>query len=149
MESRWNCDKWAFVRKLDKPLIPLICVPTTSGTGSEVTFEAVISSTKSNKKVSISDGAKLALKVAILDPELTFTIPPVITASTGMDALTHTIEAYTCLHAQPITDGLTLYAMEKISKGIVKATEGGRNLKVREDMMIGSLMQGWPLLMHI
>ncbi len=142
----WNhgedCDKWAALRKLDEPLIPVICVPTTSGTGSEVTYEAVISSTKSNKKVSISDGAKLAPKVAVLDPELTLSVPKVITASTGMDALTHAIEAYTCLYAQPITDGLALYAMEKIAESIVTATDDGSNLRAREDMMIGSLMAG-------
>lgn len=137
-----TCSHWAEVRKFDNPLLPLICVPTTSGTGSEVTFEAVITATDLGRKVSMSDGNKLAPKAAIMDPELTLTVPPLVTASTGMDALTHAIEAYTCKFAQPISDSLAIYAIERIAGGIEAATENGGALDARRDMMLGSLMAG-------
>ena len=142
MSNGGTCTKWAEIRKFEKSLVPVICVPTTSGTGSEVTFEAVINSTELGRKVSISDGNKMAPKLAIMDPKLTLSVPPLVTASTGMDALTHAIEAYTCLYSQPISDGLALYAMKKISASIIEATQDGNNLKAREDMMVGSLMAG-------
>jgi len=88
------------------------------------------------------DGSRLAPKIAVMDPELTLTVPPIITASTGMDALTHALEAYTCSYANPITDGLALYAMKTIAENIVVATTEGSNLDARENMMIGSLMAG-------
>jgi alcohol dehydrogenase len=107
-----------------------------------VTFEAVITMSETSTKMSMMDGARLAPKIAVMDPELTLTVPPVITASTGMDALTHALEAYTCSYANPITDGLALYAMKTIAENIVAATEDGSNLEARENMMIGSLMAG-------
>jgi len=137
-----DCESHAVSRKFDKPLLPVICIPTTSGTGSEVTFEAVITATKLGRKVSISDGAKLAPALAIMDPNLTTSVPPLVTASTGMDALTHAVEAYTCLYAQPISDALAIYAMQKIGRSIVTATKEGSNISAREDMMLGSLMAG-------
>jgi len=137
-----TCAEHAVKRKFNNPLLPVICIPTTSGTGSEVTFEAVITAQELGRKVSISDGSKLAPKIAIMDPELTLTVPPLITASTGMDALTHAIEAYTCKYAQPISDGLARYAIEKIAGSIETATKDGNNLQARIDMMVGSLMAG-------
>lgn len=137
-----TCSHWAEVRKFDKPLLPLICVPTTSGTGSEVTFEAVITATDLGRKVSMSDGNKLAPKAAVMDPALTLTVPPLVTASTGMDALTHAIEAYTCKFAQPISDALAIYAIKKIAGSIETATNEGDSLWARRDMMLGSLMAG-------
>lgn len=143
MSNGKNCTFWADPKnKINKKLLPVVCVPTTSGTGSEVTFEAVITDTSSNTKISISDGAALAPKVAIMDPELTFTVPPLVTASTGMDALTHALEAYTCLYAQPISDALAIDAMKKISKSISKATKVGSDIEARTNMMLGSLMAG-------
>ena len=137
-----TCAEHAVMRKFHNPLLPVICIPTTSGTGSEVTFEAVITAHELSRKVSISDGSKLAPKVAIMDPELTMSVPPLITASTGMDALTHALEAYTCKYAQPISDGLARYAMEKIAGSIEAATKYGNDLRARTDMMMGSLMAG-------
>lgn len=142
MTNGGDCEKWAKIRKFDFEVLPLLCVPTTSGTGSEVTFEAVITATAISTKVSMSDGVKLAPKVAIMDPELTLSVPPLVTASTGMDALTHALEAFTCTYSQPITDGLAIYAMEKIAGSIVAATKEGTNLKARADMMVGSIMAG-------
>jgi alcohol dehydrogenase len=137
-----TCKEWATLGYFNKDVLPLICIPTTSGTGSEVTFEAVITISEISTKMSVLDGARLAPKIAIMDPELTLSVPPIITASTGMDALTHALEAYTCSYANPITDGLALYAMEQIASSIVKATKDGSNLEARESMMIGSLMAG-------
>lgn len=142
MTNDGDLEKWSVIRKLNHDVLPLICVPTTSGTGSEVTFEAVITNTKTHTKMSISDGSRMAPKVSIMDPELTLTVPPIITASTGMDALTHAIEAYTCKFAQPISDALARYAMEKIACSIETATKNGHDLQARMDMMIGSLMAG-------
>lgn len=137
-----TCAEHSVTRKFYNPLLPVICVPTTSGTGSEVTFEAVITAVELGRKVSISDGAKLAPQLALMDPELTLSVPPLITASTGMDALTHAIEAYTCKFAQPISDGLARYAIEKISGSIERATSDGGNISARIDMMVGSVMAG-------
>jgi alcohol dehydrogenase len=137
-----TCEEHAVNRCFEKPLLPLICVPTTSGTGSEVTFEAVITIGRLARKASISDGSKLAPNVAVMDPALTVSVPPLVTASTGMDALTHAIEAYTCKYAQPISDGLACYAMEMISKSIKDATFDGNDISARTNMMIGSLMAG-------
>ena len=117
-------------------------MPTTSGTGSEVTFEAVITATDLGRKVSMSDGNKLAPKAAVMDPALTLTVPPLVTASTGMDALTHAIEAYTCKFAQPISDALAIYAIKRIAGSIETATNEGDSLWARRDMMLGSLMAG-------
>ena len=142
MTQGGTCAEHAVTRKFHNPLLPVICIPTTSGTGSEVTFEAVITAQELGRKVSISDGARLAPKVAIMDPELTISVPRLITASTGMDSLTHALEAYTCKYAQPISDGLARYAMEKIAGSIEKATNDGNDLQARTDMMIGSLMAG-------
>lgn len=137
-----TCSHWAEVRSLDKPLLPLICVPTTSGTGSEVTFEAVITASDKGRKVSISDGCKLAPVLAIMDPVLTATVPPLVTASTGLDALTHAIEAYTCRYSQPISDSLAIDAVEKIAGSIASAVNNGNEYWARRDMMLGSLMAG-------
>ncbi len=142
MTNGGTCMEWAALGSFDKDVLPVICIPTTSGTGSEVTFEAVITMSEISTKMSILDGSRLAPKIAVMDPELTLTVPPIITASTGMDALTHALEAYTCSYANPITDGLALYAMKTIAENIVVATTEGSNLDARENMMIGSLMAG-------
>lgn len=120
--------------------LPVICIPTTAGTGSEVTFFSVITDTKRKYKLSILDH-KLGPKLALLDAELTASLPGHIAASTGMDALTHAIEAYTCRLASPITDGLALHAIKLISKNIVSAVHE-RNETARENMLVGSLLAG-------
>lgn len=137
-----KCEHWAKVRKFPNLPIPVLCIPTTSGTGSEVTYESVITVEATKTKVSMSDGSVMAPKVAIMDPELTATVPPLVTASTGMDALTHAIEAYTCKYAQPISDALAVPAIKGINNSIFEATENGTNIKARTDMLLGSLMAG-------
>ena len=124
-----------------KPLPPLISVPTTSGTGSELTFSSVITDTVNKYKMTVKNPFT-APKIAICDPELTLTVPPQITASTGMDALTHAIEAFTATCSEPISDAAALYAIELISQNLVLAFENGTNLQARSRMLMGSMLAG-------
>ena len=124
-----------------KPLPLLITIPTTSGTGSELTFSSVITDTKNNYKMTIKS-QYTAAKVAICDPELTLSLPKHITASTGMDALTHAIEAYTARCADPISDAMALYATELIYNNLVRAVNDGKNLAARSAMLLGSMIAG-------
>ena len=123
------------------PLPPLVCVPTTAGTGSELTFSAVITDTKDKYKMTIKN-AFTAAKTAVCDPELTLTVPAPITAATGMDALTHAIEAFTATCAEPISDALALYAVELINGNLVKVFKDGANLEARSNMLMGSMLAG-------
>jgi alcohol dehydrogenase len=132
---------WVAPRAFVEPPLPLIAVPTTSGTGSEVTRSSVINDTNRQIKVSLRDWA-IAPRIAIVDPELTLGLPPLLTASTGMDALTHAIEAYTCNLATPISDGLALHAMRLIGPNLPIAVADGANRVAREQMMLGSTIAG-------
>lgn len=124
-----------------KPLPLLITIPTTSGTGSELTFSSVITDTENNYKMTVKS-QYTAAKIAICDPELTLSLPAHITASTGMDALTHAIEAYTATCAEPISDALALYATELIYNNLVTAVNDGSNLEARSAMLLGSMLAG-------
>ena len=124
-----------------KHLPLLITIPTTSGTGSELTFSSVITDTENNYKMTVKS-QYTAAKVAICDPELTLSLPAHITASTGMDALTHAIEAYTAACAEPISDAAALYATELIYNNLVRAFNDGSNLEARSAMLLGSMLAG-------
>ncbi|EMN7730868.1 iron-containing alcohol dehydrogenase [Bacillus cereus] len=121
--------------------LPLIAIPTTSGTGSEVTSVAVITNKKTDVKMMMKHPSFIP-KVAIIDPVLTSSLPPQITAATGIDALCHAIEAYISKVSQPLTDVLALSAIESIMKYLRIAYEDGRNMEAREAMMIASLQAG-------
>ncbi|EML6321417.1 iron-containing alcohol dehydrogenase [Bacillus cereus] len=121
--------------------LPLIAIPTTSGTGSEVTSVAVITNKKTDVKMMMKHPSFIP-KVAIIDPVLTSSLPPEITAATGIDALCHAIEAYISKFSQPLTDVLALSAIESIMKYLRIAYEDGRNMEAREAMMIASLQAG-------
>ncbi len=127
--------------KIGENCIPLITIPTTAGTGSEVTFSSVITDTENNFKFTVKS-PYIAAKTAIVDPELTLSVPPLITASTGIDALTHAIEGYTANCTEPIAEAIGLYAVEYISSSILGAVENGNDLHSRDRMMMGSLMGG-------
>jgi alcohol dehydrogenase len=127
--------------KIKGDCLPLITIPTTAGTGSEVTFSSVITDTREKFKFTIKSTA-IAAKTAIVDPELTLTVPPLVTAATGIDALTHAIEGYTANCTEPIAEAVGLYAVEYISGNIVEAVKNGRNLAARDKMMMGSLLAG-------
>lgn len=127
--------------KIKDDCLPLLTIPTTAGTGSEVTFSSVITDTKEKFKFTIKS-TSIAAKTAIIDPELTLTVPPMITAATGIDALTHAIEGYTANCTEPIAEAVGLYAVEYIANNIVEAVKNGGNLIARDNMMMGSLLGG-------
>ncbi len=125
--------------KITGNVLPLIAIPTTAGSGSEVTFSAVITDSRQHYKFSLKD-PKMAPRVAIVDPELTQSMPPSLTAATGMDALTHAIEAYTAKAAEPLADAAALYAVELIYRHLKSAVTDGRNLESRSAMLLGSVL---------
>ena len=128
-------------RNITGPVLPLVAIPTTAGTGSEVTFSAVITDSRENYKFSIRH-TKIGPAVALVDPELTVSMPPDLTAATGMDALTHAIEAYTATVAEPLADAAALYAVELIFRHLRTAVANGRDLEARAGMLTGSLLAG-------
>ena len=127
--------------KIGTDCLPLITIPTTAGTGSEVTFSSVITDTAEKFKFTIKSTA-IAARTALVDPELTLTVPPMVTASTGIDALTHAIEGYTATCTEPIAEAAGLYAAEYIASNIVEAVKNGSNLQARDGMLMGSLLAG-------
>ena len=129
------------VDKIPNPGAPLIAIPTTGGTGSEVSKVTVITDTDRNVKMMLSSPCLLAA-VALVDPMLSLTTPPHLTAAVGVDALTHAIEAYISKRAQPITDALALKAVAMISGSLRQAWADGENVPARTDMMIGASLAG-------
>jgi alcohol dehydrogenase class IV len=128
-------------RKFQHKPIPFIAIPTTSGTGSEATKNAVITNTEFSLKKSIRD-PWLIPEVALIDPELTLSLPSHITAICGGDALTQCIESYLGKKSQEITDALALHAIGLIGKSLVKAVKEGGNLEARKDMAMAALLSG-------
>jgi alcohol dehydrogenase class IV len=127
----------AAASKITLPRPYLIGVPTTSGTGSEVSRGAVITNTKTNTKSVIRTGPS---SLAILDPEMTLTLPPNLTAATGMDALSHLIEARVSNQYQPVCSALALEGIRLVAKSLKKAVEKGSDLDARLDMAVASMM---------
>jgi len=121
--------------------LPWIGVPTTAGTGAEVTKNAVLSSPQRNLKSSLRHDAWFA-RVVLVDPELTFTAPPDITAATGSDALTQAIESYTSTGAMEITDALAEAAIVRIGRALEIVYHNGQDRGARADMMYGSMLAG-------
>lgn len=126
-------------RALTHSGLPKIMIPTTSGTGSEVTNISVVSLATS-KDVIAND--YLLPNIALLDPSLTVSVPPKVTAATGMDALTHAIEAYLSVNSDPITDQLALSAIRMIMSSLPKAYSDPNDQKARADMSYGSYLAG-------
>lgn len=131
-------------KKIEKPAAPMIALPTTAGTGTEVTRNAVISSAEHHVKVSIRSPLMIPT-VAIVDPELTVTMPPSVTASTGMDALTQVIEGYVSSKANPMTDALAKEGITRGSRSLLAAYQNGEALEARYDMSLTSLFGGLVL----
>ncbi len=132
---------WEDPRRLETAPLPLLAVPTTAGTGAEVTWVAVITDEDNHYKMSLLDPA-IAPDVALLDPELTLSLPAGTTAATGMDALIHAIEAYTCKVANPVSDALALRAIGLIAEALPAAVKDGGNAGARYDMLLASLLAG-------
>ncbi len=120
---------------------PLIAIPTTAGTGSEVTIWSVLTDPARNMKASFGH-PWYAPDLALADPALTVSVPAGLTAATGMDALTHAIESYTSVAPMPQTDALALHAVKLISSNLRQAVANGKNLAARDGMLMGSLMAG-------
>jgi alcohol dehydrogenase class IV len=131
-------------KALGRPSAPFVAIPTTAGTGSEVTRNAVLASPRHRVKVSLR-GLGMLPKLALVDPELTHTLAPAATASTGLDALTQLIEPYVCSRANPITDALCVEGLRRAAGSLRAAFENGRNAAAREEMALASLFGGLAL----
>jgi alcohol dehydrogenase class IV len=131
-------------QQITQPAAPFIAIPTTAGTGSEVTRNAVLGSPEHRVKVSLRSPHLLA-RIALVDPELTLDLPPAITASTGLDALTQLIEPYVCARTNPMTDALCVEGIRRAARSLRVAFENGRDLAAREEMALASLFGGLAL----
>jgi len=123
------------------PLPPVACVPTTAGTGSEVTRSAVITEQATHRKMTLKH-EYLRPRLAVLDPLLTLTVPPAVTAATGVDALVHAIEGSTCRKATPLSEAFGERAMRLIVPSLTRAVANGSDVASRTDMLQGSLLAG-------
>jgi alcohol dehydrogenase class IV len=127
-----------------KPCMPLILIPTTAGTGAEVTRNAVIAAQDQRVKVSLRS-PHIQAKMALVDPELSYSMPPGVTASTGMDALTQLVEPYVSNKATPITDALCQEGIARCSSSLLRAYHHADDPVARENMALASLMSGIAL----
>lgn len=127
-----------------RPALPLLAIPTTAGTGSEATRNAVLRASEFGVKVSLRSPL-LIPPAAIVDPELTYGLPPAITACTGMDALTQLLEAFTSRRANPLTDALCRDGIARSARSLRRAVEHGRDAPAREDLALASLESGLAL----
>jgi len=130
------------MQMLTQPQTPHIVIPTTAGTGSEVTSGAVILDREQGQKI-INFEYFNTPRVAILDPKVTIGLPPHLTASTGMDAMTHAVESYVSLQRNPISDAAALHAIRLIVQYLPTAVDDGTNLVARGQMQIAALVAGW------
>ncbi|SMB99343.1 choline dehydrogenase [Thermanaeromonas toyohensis ToBE] len=129
-------------QEITNKIPPLIAIPTTAGTGSEVTLWAVITDPARKIKFNVGGTPLIAPAVALIDPELMLDLPANLTAWTGMDALSHAIECYTCAYAQPITDAVALMAIELIAQNLRKAVAYGHDLEARYNMAMAACLAG-------
>jgi alcohol dehydrogenase class IV len=129
---------------LSRPGLPWVAIPTTAGTGAEVTRNAVIGSPEHGVKVSLRSPFMLA-RLAVVDPELTLSVPPAITATTGLDALTQLIEALVSPRANPMTDGFCREGILRVKRSLKTAFQQGGDLVARTDMSLASLLGGLAL----
>jgi alcohol dehydrogenase class IV len=131
-------------QSLTRPSAPYIAIPTTAGTGAEVTRNAVLASPEHRVKVSLRSPMMLP-RLALVDPELTHTMPPEVTASTGLDALTQVLEPYVSNRANPMTNALCREGMRRAARSLSRAYERGDDATAREDMALTSLFGGLAL----
>jgi choline dehydrogenase len=133
---------WADPQPIRRRIPPTITIPTTSGTGSEVTLWAVITDPERKVKFNVGGTAQIGPWVALIDPELTLGLPARITAATGRDALAHAVECYTCAYAQPLPDATALLAMEYIGQNLRVAYAQGGNREARYKMSMAAMLAG-------
>jgi choline dehydrogenase len=127
---------------LTRRIPALVAIPTTSGTGSELTLWAVITDHRRHIKFNVGGTPLIGAHVALLDPTLTLGLPPAVTAATGMDALSHGIECYTCDYHQPFNDAVALYAIELVGRWLPTAYRDGSNLEARTQMAHAASLGG-------
>ena len=128
---------------LERPSVPFIAIPTTAGTGSEVTRNSVLASPQHGVKASLRSPFMLP-RLAVVDPELTYALPPAVTASTGLDALTQLIEPYVSVRANPMTDAVCLEGIGRAARALARAWRDG-DREARHDMALASLFGGLAL----
>ncbi|OTG93858.1 iron-containing alcohol dehydrogenase [Acinetobacter sp. ANC 3832] len=133
--------KYSGAHNLPRPLKPFFVIPTTSGTGSEVTMAAVISDNQRHVKIPFASNY-LMPHAAILDPRMTQTLPPHLTAMTAMDAMTHAVEAYTCMAANPISDAYATAAIKKVSQYLFTVLDNPTDAEGRLELAQASTMAG-------
>lgn len=131
-------------KPMQNPSVPFIAIPTTAGTGSEVTRNAVISLPEKRIKVSLRSPNMLP-RIAVIDPVLTYSLPPSITASTGLDALTQLIEPFVCISPSPLTDTICREGIIRAARSLHAACQNGKDAAAREDMALASLFGGLAL----
>lgn len=130
------------IQLLSRLQTPHIVVPTTAGTGSEVTWAAVVFDRNKGQKILIVESFN-APRVAILDPALTAKLPPLLTASTGMDAFCHAVEAMTSIQREPIADALAMHAIRLLNRYLPECIENGNDLIARGQVQLAATMAGW------
>ena len=131
-------------KPLTKPALPIIAIPTTAGTGAEVTRNAVVASPEHRVKASLRSPFMLP-RLALVDPELTYSLPPEVTAGTGLDALTQLIEPFTSHRANPMTDAFCREGLTRAARSLRRAYAHGDDTAAREDMALASLFGGLAL----
>lgn len=131
-------------RPLEKPSLPVLAMPTTSGTGSEATRNAVLASPEHGVKASLRSVTMIP-RVALVDPELTYGLPPDVTATTGMDALTQLIEPFLCRRSNPLVDSLCRDGMARVARSLTRACADGQDAAARTDLALASLQGGLAL----
>ncbi len=142
--NKGKAEDYLGLNRVPGPGFPKIMIPTTAGTGSEVTFTAVFIRKKLKKKEGMNS-PYLYPELALLDPELTLSLPPHPTAATGIDALCHAIESYTSINASPMSEMMSIEAIRLISDNLRTAVHDGTNIEAREAMLLGSLYAGLGL----
>ena len=142
LKNGGKCNDHIALNRLQEPQTPHIVIPTTSGTGSEVTNVAVIKSKQAGRKVFLVD-PRIIPNTAILDPQFTLTLPPGLTVTTAMDAMTHAVEAMTSIMSQPICDGQALQAIRLIRENLPKVVANPNDETARNKLQIAATMAGW------
>jgi choline dehydrogenase len=127
---------------IEQRIPPLVAIPTTAGTGSEVTLWAVVTDHDRKIKFNVGGTPLIGPHVALIDPELMLGLPPAVTAATGMDALSHAIECYTCDYHQPFNDAVALHAIELVGRWLRRAVENGSDLEARTHMAHAATLGG-------
>ena len=130
------------IQLLTRLQTPHIVIPTTAGTGSEVTWAAVIYDKSKGQKILIVESYN-APRVAILDPALTEKLPPMLTASTGMDAFCHAVEAMTSVQREPVADALAMHAIRLLNKYLPRCIKNGSDMEARGQVQLAATMAGW------